>query len=318
VRILITGGAGFIGSHLCKKLLYMGNNIVCMDNLSTGNRNNIARFEYTMEKFEFIKKDIRTGIIYNRPIDVVIHLGCPASPEYYFNFPLYTLETGVFGTLNALRFAVSNRAMFIFASTSEIYGDPLMSPQSETYYGNVNTMSPRSVYDESKRLAETLIMTYHRKYSTDTRIMRIFNTYGPNMRKDDGRVVSNFIVQALQNIPLTIYGNGKQTRSFCYIDDLIDGIVRLLTATKTNDIHLPINLGNPQEISIISLAEMIKTLTRSKSDIISVSSNIDDPKRRLPDISRARKLLDWKPIIALDNGLKETINYFRKETQDGE
>ena len=302
-KILITGAAGFIGSHLCKKLID-GNKIIALDNLYTGSLDNLKEFQNN-ENFEFINHDIINQI--NLEIDEIYNFACPASPVHYQKDPIQTIKTNVLGVMNLLELARKNNAKFLQASTSEVYGNPLIHPQSEIYWGNVNPVGIRSCYDEGKRCAETLVFEYQRKYNLDFKIIRIFNTYGPNMRKDDGRVISNLIIQALRNEDLTLYGNGKQTRSFCYIDDLIEGIVKTM-----NSKHLgPINLGNNGEFNILELAEMIINLTNSNSKIIFKELPKDDPEKRKPDISLAKNLLNWEPKINLEAGLKNTIEYFK-------
>ena len=302
-KILITGAAGFIGSHLCKKLID-GNKIIALDNLYTGSLDNLKEFQNN-ENFEFINHDIINQI--NLEIDEIYNFACPASPVHYQKDPIQTIKTNVLGVMNLLELARKNNAKFLQASTSEVYGNPLIHPQSEIYWGNVNPVGIRSCYDEGKRCAETLVFEYQRKYNLDFKIIRIFNTYGPNMRKDDGRVISNLIIQALRNEDLTLYGNGKQTRSFCYIDDLIEGIVKTM-----NSKHLgPINLGNNGEFNMLELAEMIINLTNSNSKIIFKELPKDDPEKRKPDISLAKNLLNWEPKINLEAGLKNTIEYFK-------
>jgi UDP-glucuronate decarboxylase len=306
--ILIAGGAGFIGSHLCKKLLNNGNNILCVDNLYTGNKKNIARL-LKNKNFQFVKHDITKPFNLKIKINQIYNLACPASPIHYQKDPIFTLKTNFIGTLNLLELAKKNKAKFFQASTSEIYGDPLLHPQKENYFGNVNPIGIRACYDEGKRCAETLCMDYKRQYKLDIKIVRIFNTYGPNMQDNDGRVVSNFINQAINNKNITIYGNGHQTRSFMYIDDLIDGITKVMEAKNLNT---PINLGNPNEFTIKDLANLIIELTNSKSKIEYLALPEDDPKKRKPDISFAKKILGWDPIINLEDGLEKTTEYFRK------
>ncbi|MGE4357071.1 MAG: UDP-glucuronic acid decarboxylase family protein [Candidatus Omnitrophota bacterium] len=306
MNILITGGAGFIGSHLCERLLAEGNRIICLDNLITGEIKNIESF-LKHPHFRFIQHDITKPIEIDEEIDYVLHFASPASPVDYLNYPIQTLKVGSLGTHNALGIAKAKKAKFLLASTSEVYGDPLSSPQNETYWGNVNPVGPRGVYDESKRFAEAITMAYHRVHKIDTRIVRIFNTYGERMRKKDGRVIPNFINQALNNEPLTVYGEGIQTRSFCYISDLIEGIVKLMYA----DYHYPVNLGNPEELSIINLAKLIIQLTKSKSRIEFKPLPQDDPRQRRPDITLARRILNWEPKVRIEEGLKRTINWFR-------
>jgi dTDP-glucose 4,6-dehydratase len=306
MRVLITGGAGFIGSDLCDALLTEGHAVICLDNLITGK---IANIQHLMENkyFKFARHDITEYIRISEDIDYVLHFASPASPVDYLKLPIETLKAGSFGTCTALDLAKEKNARFLLASTSEVYGDPHVSPQKEDYWGNVNPIGPRSVYDEAKRFSETLTMAYHRKYQIDTKIARIFNTYGPRMRKDDGRVIPNFVNQALRNRPLTIFGDGSQTRSFCYISDLIDGILKLMLS----DTHEPVNLGNPQEMTILELARRIREITGSESEVVYEPLPEDDPKQRHPDISRAHKMLRWRPKVTLDEGLKATINWFQ-------
>lgn len=303
---VITGGAGFIGSHLCDKLIQKGFRVICLDNLITGSTKNIEHLEDD-KNFRFIKHDVTRHIDIPGKLDYVLHFASPASPPDYLKFPIQTLKVGSLGTHNALGLAKNKGAKFLLASTSEIYGDPLVHPQPESYWGNVNSIGVRSCYDESKRFAEAITMAYRRVHRVDTRIIRIFNTYGPRMRLNDGRVVPNFIYQALNNKPITVYGKGKQTRSFCYVSDLIEGIYKLMTT----DAGLPINLGNPGEFSIMELADLVLMLTKSKSRIIFRPLPEDDPKQRQPDISRAKKLLRWQPRVELKKGLGITINWFK-------
>jgi len=306
-RILITGGAGFIGSHLCDYLINKGHDIICVDNLFSGSKNNI-RHLLSHPYFEFIRHDIIHPLFIE--VDQVYHLACPASPIHYQYNPIKTIKTNVMGTINMLGLAKRVRARILLASTSEIYGNPKVHPQPETYWGNVNPIGPRSCYDEGKRVAETLMMDYHRQNNVDIRIVRIFNTYGPRMALNDGRVISNFIVQALRGNPLTVYGDGTQTRSFCYISDLIEGLVKTM---EQEDFIGPVNLGNPNEIKIIELAKIVLKLTHSKSDIIFKPLPPDDPVRRCPDITLARQKLNWQPNVSLEEGLKETIKYFKEK-----
>ena len=306
-RILITGGAGFIGSNLCEKLLNDGHKIICVDNLLTGNIKNIENL-FKNSNFKFINHDIIDYLEIDEEIDEIYNLACPASPPKYQNEPIKTLKCNFNGVLNLLELAKIKGAKFLQSSTSEIYGEPEISPQHENYRGNVNTIGIRSCYDEGKRVAETLTMEYHSQYNVDTRIARIFNTYGPKMDKNDGRVVSNLINQALSNSDLTIYGNGEQTRSFCYIDDQIDGLVRLMNS----DYIYPVNIGNPYEINMMQLASSILKLTGSSSSIVYKDLPSDDPTNRKPDISRARNILNWDPKYDLENGLMKTIEYFRE------
>lgn len=302
---LITGGAGFLGSHLCERFLKEGYKVVCMDNLITGALSNISHLEKN-PNFKFIKHDVSKYIDIKDNIDLVLHFASPASPIDYLNYPIQTLKVGSLGTHNALGVAKEKKASFLLASTSEIYGDPKIHPQPETYYGHVNCIGPRGVYDEAKRFAEAITMAYHKTHGLDTHIVRIFNTYGKNMRKNDGRAIPNFISQALKNEPITVYGKGSQTRSFCFVSDLVEGIYLL----SQSDIHYPVNIGNPVELKIIDLAKKIIGLTGSKSKIIHKDLPEDDPKVRQPDITRAVKLLKWKPKVKLEEGLKETIEWF--------
>lgn len=302
---LITGGAGFIGSHLCDRLLEEGYRVVCMDNLITGKVSNIARLEGKTD-FKFIKHDVTKYIDLDENIDCVLHFASPASPVDYLKFPIQTLKVGSLGTHNALGLAKAKDAKFLLASTSEVYGDPLINPQKEDYWGNVNPIGPRGVYDEAKRFAEALALAYHRTHKIDVKIARIFNTHGPRMRKEDGRAIPNFINQALNGAPLTVFGDGSQTRSFCYISDLVEGICRLMLS----NLNEPVNLGNPQELSILDLAKTIIPLTKSPSRIVYKSLPTDDPKVRRPDITKAKKELDWEPKIVFEEGLKRTIGWF--------
>ncbi len=303
---IVTGGAGFLGSHLCDRLLSEGHSVVALDNLLTGNMDNIAHLAAN-EKFRFIKQDVTEYLFYEGPVDFIFHFASPASPIDYLEFPIPTLKVGALGTHNALGLARSKKARFVLASTSEVYGDPLVHPQTEDYWGNVNPIGPRGVYDEAKRFAEAITFAYHRSHNVDTKIVRIFNTYGPRMRLKDGRVVPAFIGQALQGEPLTVFGDGTQTRSFCYVSDLIDGIYRLATSKE----HGPINIGNPTEMTVKQFAEAILRITDSRNPIVFKPLPVDDPKQRRPDISRARQLLGWEPKVKLDEGLEKTIAYFR-------
>ncbi|MBN2363118.1 NAD-dependent epimerase/dehydratase family protein [candidate division WOR-3 bacterium] len=304
---LITGGAGFIGSHLTEKLLDLGHEVICLDNLSTGHRMNVEKFKNA--RFRFIEADVTTPIKFDGKIDVLFHFASPASPPDYFRLPVETLLAGSQGTYNALNLALENDAVFFLSSTSEIYGDPTISPQKEDLCGNVNPIWPRSVYEVSKRFAESITMTYHRKTGLKTRIVRIFNTYGPNMRIDDGRSIPNFIKFALSGEDITIYGDGRQTRSFCYIDDVTQAFI-LLSQT---DYNYPLNIGNPEEISILDLARTIIDITGSKSDISFQNPLDDDPKIRKPDISMAQKILGWQPNVCLKEGLEKTVAAFKKK-----
>jgi UDP-glucuronate decarboxylase len=306
-RILITGGAGFIGSNLCEKLLNDGHKIICVDNLCTGNIKNINKF-FVNANFKFINHDIINYLEIDEEINEIYNLACPASPPKYQKYPIETLKCNFNGVLNLLELAKIKGAKILQSSTSEIYGEPEISPQHEDYRGNVNTVGIRSCYDEGKRVAETLMMEYHNQYNVDTRIARIFNTYGPKMDKNDGRVVSNLINQALSNSDLTIYGNGEQTRSFCYIDDQLDGLIKLMNS----DYVYPVNIGNPYEINMMQLAGTILKLTESKSKIVYKELPSDDPTNRKPDISRAKNILNWDPKYELEKGLIETIEYFRE------
>src|SRR5881396_3894376 len=304
-RILITGGAGFIGSHLCERFLAEGNDVICMDNFLTGTPDNVAHL-FADRRFSFIQQDVTTYIYVKGPLDAILHFASPASPVDYLELPIQTLKVGSLGTHKALGLAKAKGARFLLASTSEVYGDPLLHPQPESYWGNVNPVGPRGVYDEAKRFAEAMTMAYHRYHGLDTRIVRIFNTYGPRMRPHDGRVVSNFIVQALKGEPLTVYGDGSQTRSFCYVDDLVEGIVRLFERGG----HDPTNIGNPNEFTVRQLAGLVLRLTGSQSRIVEQPLPTDDPRVRQPDIQRARETLGWEPKISLEDGLRRTIEYF--------
>ena len=307
-KILVTGGAGFIGSHLCKKLVEQGNDVICIDNYFTGTKENITEL-FNNPYFEAIRHDICFPLYVE--VDEIYNLACPASPIHYQHDPVQTTKTTVHGAINMLGLAKRVNARILQASTSEVYGDPAQHPQKEGYWGNVNPIGPRSCYDEGKRCAETLFFDYQRQHDLDIKVIRIFNTYGPNMHPNDGRVVSNFIVQALTNQDITVYGNGEQTRSFCYVDDLINGMIKMMSSAK--GIYGPTNLGNPIEYKIIELAEMIIKLTNSKSKIINKNLPTDDPVRRKPDISRAKKDINWEPNIDITDGLKKTIDYFEKQ-----
>ncbi|MFL2569060.1 MAG: UDP-glucuronic acid decarboxylase family protein [Gammaproteobacteria bacterium] len=307
-KILVTGGAGFIGSHLCKKLIEQGNDVICIDNYFTGTKENIAGL-FNNPYFEAIRHDICFPLYVE--VDEIYNLACPASPIHYQHDPVQTTKTTVHGAINMLGLAKRVNARILQASTSEVYGDPAEHPQKEDYWGNVNPIGLRSCYDEGKRCAETLFFDYQRQHDLDIKVIRIFNTYGPNMHPNDGRVVSNFIVQALTNQDITVYGNGEQTRSFCYVDDLIDGMIKMMSSAK--GIYGPTNLGNPIEYKIIELAEMIVKLTNSKSKIINKNLPTDDPVRRKPDISKAKKDINWEPNIDVTDGLKKTIDYFKKQ-----
>ena len=332
MRILITGGAGFLGSHLSDTLVQAGHSVICMDNLLTGRMENIDHL-LGHERFTFLKYNVCDYLHVEGSLDALLHFASPASPQDYLEFPIATLKVGALGTHKALGLARAKGARFLLASTSEVYGDPLVNPQPEAYWGNVNPISPRGVYDEAKRFAEAMTMAYHRYHGLDTRIVRIFNTFGPRMRPNDGRVVSNFIVQALQEKPLSVFGEGQQTRSFCYVDDLVRGIVGLLSAgsDKTIEqridkkflltqagpsdgpsIHDPVNIGNPRELTVLEIARLVLKLTGSSSEIRFHPLPTDDPKVRRPDISRARALLKWEPQVSLEDALNRTIAYFRK------
>jgi dTDP-glucose 4,6-dehydratase len=315
MRILITGAAGFLGSHLCERLLQDGHEVVGMDNFITGSPENLAHLS-GKTGFSFIRHDVSDFIFVPGKLDAVLHFASPASPNPkspygYVNLPIQTMKAGALGTHNTLGLAKKNQARFLLASTSEIYGDPLEHPQTEEYWGHVNPIGTRSVYDEAKRFAEALTMAYHRFHDIDTRIARIFNTYGPRMHLDDGRVVPNFIQQALCGQPLTVYGNGEQTRSFCYVDDLIEGITRLLLS----DEHMPINIGNPVEMTILDFAQLINHIVGNKAGIVNQPADRQesDPQRRRPDITRARTILKWEPNINLEDGIRRTIPYFRQK-----
>lgn len=306
MRALVTGGAGFLGSHLCEALLRRGDSVICADDLSTGRRNNIADFS-DHPNFTFLQSDVSTSLRLTGPLDVVAHLASPASPPDYHRLPLETLAVGSRGTENALKLAEQKSARFVLASTSEVYGDPTVHPQTESYWGNVSSTGPRSVYDEAKRFAEAISMAYSRSRGVDVGIVRIFNTFGPRMRAEDGRVVSSFIAQALNGDPLTIYGDGEQTRSFCYVDDLVRGIVAMIDSEEAG----PINLGNPVERTVQDLAELVLEITGSKSAIEFHPRPVDDPGRRRPDISLAATRLGWQPQVSTEEGLLHTISYFR-------
>jgi dTDP-glucose 4,6-dehydratase len=331
-RTLVTGGAGFLGSHLCDRLIHMGCQVTCLDNLLTGHTANIAHI-LENGRFLFKNHDVTEFVDIKGPLDAVLHFASPASPKDYLKFPIDTMKVGSVGTLMTLELARAKGARYLLASTSEVYGDPLVSPQPETYWGNVNPIGPRAVYDEAKRFAEAMTTAYHRYHGLDTRIVRIFNTYGPRMRPYDGRVVSNFIVQALQGQPLTVYGDGTQTRSFSYVDDTVEGILRLLAtdSDRTVDerlnrasfydgsisqgsppsIHDPINVGNPHELTVMEIAELVLNLTDSHSAIERHPLPAGDPQKRKPDISRARALLGWEPLVELEDGIRRTIEFFQ-------
>jgi len=309
MRILVTGGAGFIGSHLCERLLNENHEVIALDNFFTGRRENIFHL-LDNQHFELIRHDVTEPILLE--VDQIYNLACPASPIHYQFNPVKTVKTSVMGAINMLGMAKRVRARILQASTSEVYGDPLIHPQTEEYFGNVNPIGLRSCYDEGKRVAETLFMDYHRQNSVDTRIIRIFNTYGPKMLENDGRVVSNFIVQALRGEDLTIYGSGEQTRSFCYVDDLVEGLIRLMN-TEAEDIHLPVNIGNPGEFTMNELAHEISKVTGKKTNIKYLPLPQDDPKQRQPNIERAKSLLNWSPTVPLVEGLQKTVAYFAEK-----
>ena len=303
---VVTGGAGFLGSYLCEKLLAEGLKVICVDNLLTGNINNISHLVGN-ENFQFVKHDVTNYIFLPGEIDYILHFASPASPVDYLQLPIQTLKVGSLGTHKALGLAKEKKARFLLASTSEVYGDPEVHPQKEDYWGNVNPIGPRGVYDEAKRFAEAITMAYHRYHKVDTRIIRIFNTFGPRMRTNDGRAIPNFIMQALNNKSITVYGDGSQTRSFCYISDQVDGIFKLLMSNE-ND---PVNIGNPEEIPVVEIAKEIIELTKSKSEIIFEDLPEDDPKIRQPDITRAKEILKWEPKVSRLEGLKKTVEYFK-------
>jgi dTDP-glucose 4,6-dehydratase len=308
MRIIVTGGAGFLGSHLCDRLLAEGHEVICIDNLITGSVANIEHHD-SNERFKFIKQDVTEYLYISGPVDYVFHFASPASPIDYLKFPIPTLKVGALGTHKTLGLAKAKGARFFMASTSEVYGDPLVNPQPESYWGNVNPIGPRGVYDEAKRFAEALVMAYNRYHGLKTHIVRIFNTYGPRMRRQDGRAIPNFITQALRGEDITVYGDGQQTRSFCFITDLIEGIYRL----AMSDISTPVNIGNPHEITVKQCAENILKLTGSRSRIVSKPLPADDPKVRRPDITLARTKLGWEPKVSLEEGLKKTIEWFRQD-----
>ncbi len=331
MRILITGGAGFLGSHLCERLVGQGHTVVCVDNFITGRPENVAHLVKD-ERFSLVKYNVCDYLHVDGQLDAVMHFASPASPQDYLEYPIATLKVGALGTHKALGLAKAKQARFLLASTSEVYGDPLVNPQPESYWGNVNPIGARGVYDEAKRFAEAMTMAYHRYHGLDTRIVRIFNTFGPRMRPNDGRVVSNFIVQALQGKPLTVFGGGLQTRSFCYVDDLVSGILALLmvesdksvgqrtdrteflskqTADMPESMHDPVNLGNPRELTVLEIANLVLSLTGSRSVIQHQPLPVDDPKVRRPDIRRAKTFLKWEPKVKLEDGLQKTIEYFR-------
>ena len=307
LRVLISGGAGFIGSHLCDYFIGQGNEVWCADNFITGRKKNIEQLLKKPE-FHLIEADITEPFKISEPVEAILHFASPASPKDYLKYPIQTLRTGAFGTYRLLEMARNVKAIFLVASTSEVYGDPLVHPQTEDYWGNVNPVGPRAVYDESKRFAEALTTAYHREYGLSVRIARIFNTYGPRMRDDDGRVVPNLILQTLRGEPLTIYGDGTQTRSFCYIEDMVSGISKLLNS----EVNEPVNLGNPGEFTILEFANSVLELAKAKNPLQFVPLPQDDPKKRKPDISKAKRLLGWEPKIALRQGLELTLGWFQK------
>jgi dTDP-glucose 4,6-dehydratase len=313
MRVLITGAAGFLGSHLCDRFIADGHEVIGMDSFITGTPDNLAHL-VGHPRFRFIKHDVTEFIYVEGPLDGVLHFASPASPADYLELPIQTLKVGSLGTHKTLGLAKAKKARYLLASTSEVYGDPEVHPQPESYWGNVNPVGPRGVYDEAKRFAEALVMAYHRHHGLDTRIVRIFNTYGPRMRPNDGRVVSNFIVQALRGEPITVYGDGTQTRSFCYVDDQVEGIYRLFHS----DVAEPVNIGNPDEFTILELAERVIALTGSDSRIEFRPLPTDDPKVRRPDITRARTLLGWEPRVSLEEGLERTIAYFEQLVERGD
>ncbi len=313
MRAVVTGGAGFLGSHLCDLLIEKGWEVLCLDNLVTGSDANVSHL-LSHPRFRFVRQDVTRYIEVPGPVDAVLHFASPASPPDYLKLPIQTLKVGALGTHNALGLALAKKAKFMQASTSECYGDPEVSPQPESYWGRVNPIGPRGVYDEAKRFAEALTMAYHRSHGLDTRIVRIFNTYGPRMRLNDGRALPNFLYQALSGDPITVYGDGKQTRSFCYVSDLLDGIHRLLES----DEHEPVNIGNPHEITILEFAERVRRLVGATTPIVFRPLPQDDPKQRCPDITKARRILHWEPKVNLEEGLKPTYEYFRQKVAHAE
>jgi dTDP-glucose 4,6-dehydratase len=312
-RALVTGGAGFLGSHLCERLLAEGCEVVCMDNLITGDLQNVEHL-IGNKTFRFVHQDVTEYLHVPGKLDYILHFASPASPIDYLELPIQTLKVGSLGTHKALGLAREKQARFLLASTSEVYGDPLIHPQPETYWGNVNPVGPRGVYDEAKRFAEAMTMAYQRVHGVETRIVRIFNTYGPRMRLNDGRVLPAFMSQALRGEPLTVFGDGSQTRSFCYVDDLVEGILRLLRSAE----NLPCNIGNPAEMTILQFAEAVRRHTGSKSEIVFKPLPVDDPKQRKPDLTKARSKLGWEPKVLLDDGLRKTMEYFRKKVAQGQ
>jgi dTDP-glucose 4,6-dehydratase len=311
LRAVVTGGAGFLGSHLCTLLLDKGWEVLCLDNLVTGSDSNVSHL-LSHSRFRFLRQDVTLYIEVSGPIDAVLHFASPASPPDYLRLPIQTMKVGSLGTHNALGLALAKKAKFFLASTSECYGDPDVSPQPESYWGHVNPIGPRGVYDEAKRFAEALTMAYHRYHGLDTRIVRIFNTYGPRMRLNDGRALPNFLYQALRGEPITVYGDGKQTRSFCYVSDLVEGIYRLLESNE----HEPVNIGNPNEITILEFAERVRSLVGATAPIVFHPLPQDDPKQRCPDITRARRILRWEPKVDLKEGLRLTLEYFREKVAE--
>ncbi|MDD5773345.1 MAG: SDR family oxidoreductase [bacterium] len=307
-NILIAGGAGFIGSHLCDFFIKKGYYVICVDNFITGTKDNIYHL-LNNKNFKFIEHDITDYLNVKEDLDYVLNFASPASPVYYLKYPIETLRVGSLGTENTLQLALKKNAVFFLASTSEIYGDPLMHPQKETYWGNVNSIGPRAVYDEAKRYAEAITFAYHRYYNVDIRVIRIFNTFGPRMQIDDGRIVPTFIDQALKGKSLTIFGNGKQTRSFCYVSDLVDGIYKMMRSREIG----PVNLGNPYELTVLEFANIIKVFTGSKSKIIFYPLPQDDPKMRKPDITKAKKILKWSPKVSMKDGISRTVNWFKEQ-----
>ena len=311
MRIVITGGAGFVGSHLCDRCLAEGHEVVAVDNLITGSADNIAHL--SSPKFSYSNQNISDGIYLDGPVDFILHFASPASPVDYLELPIQTLKVGALGTHNALGLARAKGAGLLLASTSEVYGDPHVHPQPEDYWGNVNPVGPRGCYDEAKRFAEAIVMAYHRMHSIDTKIVRIFNTYGPRMRLRDGRIVPNFVRQALEGEPLTVYGDGNQTRSFCFVTDLVDGIYKLMMS----DEHMPTNVGNPREFTVLQFAELVKKMTNSASPIKFMPLPQDDPKQRKPDITKAQRVLGWEPKIGIEEGLAQTLEYFSSRLKPG-
>lgn len=310
MRAVVTGGAGFLGSHLCDYLIEKGWDVLCFDNLLTGSEANIAHLA-AHPNFQFVRHDVTRFIDVPGPVEAVLHFASPASPPDYLKFPIQTMKVGAFGTHNCLGLALAKKAKFLMASTSECYGDPDVSPQPESYWGHVNPVGPRGVYDEAKRFSEAITMAYHRHHGVDTRIVRIFNTYGPRMRLNDGRALPNFLYQALVGEPVTVYGDGKQTRSFCYVTDLIDGIYRLLESSE----HEPVNIGNPREITILEFAQRVRALVGATAPIVFHPLPQDDPRQRCPDIAKARRILHWEPKINLEEGLKLTYDYFKQKVE---